>query len=283
MIKDEVAIIVGCSYTYYEYEIDGLTKNHSWTDYLGFKKVFNFARPGLGNRGMTDRVLYFLLTGYVFKKNTNIIDMSNLSPKVDRIIIALSGWDRFTTPYQQFIPSHYWWRDEEEYKNDIDKNRNPSAKELMWWWQKRWGDPDLYEKSGQSIIINMIDETLKGLLTVAYICEQKKIPLHVFQLLRPWTNKIPEDKRNIFNEICFKHLTDSQLSHELHSLKYTDLIGFPFDENIGGREFWDPLYAKHEPHNIRISLTDPKDAHPNEFGHKLVAEKVLNELNFNLK
>ena len=68
MIKDEVAIVTGCSFTHNEYEIDGLTKNHSWADYLGFKKVFNHARPGIGNRGMLDRVLYFLLTGSVFKR-----------------------------------------------------------------------------------------------------------------------------------------------------------------------------------------------------------------------
>ena len=203
--------------------------------------------------------------------------MSDLSPKVDRIIIALSSWDRFSTPYQQFIPSHYWFR-EEHYETDL-KDGHASAHEQMMWWHKRYGNPDFYKDIGKSIIINMIDETLKGLLTVAYICEQKKIPLHVFQMLNPWINTIPENQRSILNEICLKHLVDSQLSYKLHSLKYTDLIGFPFDENIGGREFWMPLEKEYD---LKIRIR-PEDAHPNEFGHKLVADRVLNELNFNLK
>tara|TARA_B100001173_G_C15989577_1_gene548343 strand:+ start:286 stop:1116 length:831 start_codon:yes stop_codon:yes gene_type:complete len=276
MIKDEVAIVTGCSFTLNEYEIDGLTKNHSWADYLGFKKVFNHGRPGMGNRGMLDRVLYFLLTGSVFKMGTHEIDTSDLSPKVDRIIIALSSWDRFATPYQQFIPSHYWFR-EKAYETDI-KSEHASAHKQMMWWHKKYGNPDFSKDFGKSIIINMIDETLKGLLTVAHICEQKKIPLHVFQMLNPWITTIPENQRSILNEICLKHLVDSQLSYKLHSLKYTDLIGFPFDENIGGREFWISICRSHA--KIHIS---PEDAHPNELGHKLIAEKLLNELNFNLK
>ena len=194
----------------------------------------------------------------------------------------------------------------------IEKSENPHidmwGEKRMLWWHKKYGNPNLEDLEKYGVLpqemVRMIDSILHSLLILANICAQKNIPLHVFQMLEvfvlPYGKHLGADKEPILVKGIFNHIIHSPLTKKLKELEYQkklELVGFPF---ITGSIIWEEVVEENRIHlddeankkryrswtnefetaNITIGNGD---IHPNELGHKLIAEKVLNKLNFNLK
>ena len=174
-----------------------------------------------------------------------------------------------------------------------------TAEKKMMWWHKRYGSPnieDLKENGNMpQEMIKMIDSILHSLLILANICAQKNIPLHIFQMLEVFVLPDGKDAPILEGEI-FKRIIHSPLTKKLKELEYQkklELIGFPF---ITGSIIWEEVIEENRIHlcdelektryrswvnefetaNVTIGNGD---THPNDLGHKLIAEKVLNKLN----
>tara|TARA_B100001250_G_C19815874_1_gene798342 strand:- start:2250 stop:3188 length:939 start_codon:yes stop_codon:yes gene_type:complete len=302
-INDETVLLSGCSYSVDVYT----TKNqehyeNTWPKLLPFKDIINLSLRGASNCEFISRVIDFLLADTIYDEAHR--NFKTHSKKVDRVIIALTQWDRFDTPYDRIFPHYFWWFNDEELQESIKKNEGErfvdmTTEKKMLWWHKRYGSPnieDLKENGNMpQEMIKMIDSILHSLLILANICAQKNIPLHIFQMLEVFVLPDGKDKTILEGEI-FKRIIHSPLTKKLKELEYQkklELIGFPF---ITGSIIWEDVIEENRIHlcdelektryrswsnefeTANVTIGDG-DLHPNELGHKLIAEKVLNKLN----
>ena len=97
-INDETVILSGCSYSVDVYT----TKNqehykNTWPTLLPFKNVINLSLCGASNCEFISRAIDFLLADIIYEEDHRSFKTHN--KKVDRVIVALTQWDRFDTPY----------------------------------------------------------------------------------------------------------------------------------------------------------------------------------------
>lgn len=222
-----------------------------WADHLLFdEEVINVSWSGIGN----DLII------------RNAIDALITNPNVNRVIIALSQWVRFSIRGKYFnpqifnkppdIPKHnpYGRRETKIYQRDIQALERLTG----------------YKESQVKAIFNtplaiqtMIDDTLRDIYILHQLCKHRGVQLHVFQMLQPLAgfNKST-------NAIITKNMLNSYYFDLLDSTEDIDLIGWPFLNELGGSWFDSSLQS--------LERVGNGDAHPNLSGHIKLAE-MFNE------
>lgn len=276
-IKNETLLVSGCSYTikdYYNGFIPGtnppvkdIIHSNTWTTMLGFKKVINMAENGDGNDIIINKCIEHLL------------DDRKQDP--DRIIIALTNWDRFCTPYSTYTPGVFMWFTPKEFKRHQpggDKEATTPGMKREIEWHKKWGNPNSFTFS------NMIGNTIRSIIILHELCLKRGIPCHVFQLLDPWTWPDNPESLKLFgdpNKMVFNEFFNHPLANKFANLKNIDMVGYPFEKTWGGYQFWRDICIEnledYQSGKLRISK---EDGHPSPYGHILIAKKVLAELNY---
>ena len=267
--KNETIIVTGCSYTtqpyntIQSYEHEEVTINNTWSTYIQCKKMINTAGCGKGNYEMIKHAL-----AYIY---------ANPNEKIDRVIVALSGWQRFYTPQMKFTGYGGFWDDRETVKKHLDaeiftpagpKNFRGLRHELV--WQYEFGPPN------KDDIVKMIKDTFISLNNLYHVCIAKSIKLHVFQMLNPWP--FPEkgtDEHHMLLTTSYEEIMELSTLYDIFREKKVDIYGFPFITELGGEWVWHDFYRRNRRHRYTI----PGDGHPNEIGHKRLSEKILKNLN----
>jgi len=255
--KNETIIVTGCSFTVQPYKPPDqeLVIDKTWSTYIKCKKLINVAECG---RGSYEMIKYAL--DYIF---------ANPNEKIDRVIVALSGWQRFYTPYNRFTGHKVFWYSNEEAQNVLDNNLDGYI-EFEAWWQARMGIPS------DRVIKQMIDDTFINLNALYLVCKSKNIKLHVVQMLAPFHMPTKNTAEyNMMITTTYERLMYIFSVYEIFRDNKADLYGFPFLTELGGEWIWHKFYR----HNGYRNYTIPGDGHPNEIAHKLICEKILENLN----
>jgi hypothetical protein len=251
----EHVIVSGCSFTdkdFFsqqnpEYNCD----YKKWPEYIDVDcHITNVAKSGFGNTQIVQSAL------------TEIASTDN----VDRVVIALSDWFRFGTPQNncgRLLGTTINPYLADSHKKNLDKNiielRNAhtvikeKSLELC-----NYLDIDI---ENHNVCRYTAHQTLLNIWILHEICKSKNIKLHVFQLHNCEWNKFSMQRlaKEILQNPIFKKLDD---------ISNIDLIGWPFVESLGGICVENKLLPKFDS-RYRISA---KDAHPNEYGHKVIGE-----------
>ncbi len=213
-----------------------------WADQLSFDdKVINVSRSGIGN----DLII------------RNAIDALLKYSNVNRVIIALSQWVRFSIRGRFFNPqifkgvrdsvkdTLYGKRETNIFRKDIKTIETLTGSE----------EPEIKAMFNTPLAIEtMIDDTLRDIYILQQLCKQRGVRLHVFQMLQPWAG-FDESARNAIT----KELLNRDYFDIMDSLNGIDLIGWPFTPLLGGYFFDKSL--------ISIDRVGNGDAHPNKQGH----------------
>ena len=206
---------------------------------------------------------------YIFRNAIWALNKENIS----MIVLALSNWDRFEVPYDNYG---------KEKLGLYEKTKNYKPLSLP--------DDDFssfYKKHYN--IPYYIDSTASYLLSIQEICSYRNIPLVIIQPVAPfhpnsekeindYRKKYYDDyidnksnlkyiNKNLLCECSFdsKSLIHADRSNQLWS-KFTRL----YPENVMG---------KHD--KMGDEFIDKWDGHPNQNGHKMIANYIINHLNKN--
>lgn len=280
-IKNETLLLGGCSFSLERFSsihanIEDITD--TWPSLLGFKEVINVAKGGKGNEYMINKCIEHLLSSNADKSNP------------DRIIIALTEWDRFDTPYCHFTPSMIMWNTPEEVREfTVKEPRWANREGNTFWLYEKFGNPDY------NVAKEMATISYRAILTLHEMCLSRKIPLHIFQLLKGWS--FPESGKQLemfsrtkaiemFSAAFFKNEFAKQLVTTAQS-GTLDLVGYPFCHDWGGSSIWGDIIRAVEKEDrgrdrdarVNALCVSDVDGHPSILGHQKISEKVLNVLN----
>ena len=230
-------ITSGCSFT----ESIRPNQEKSWADYLAEKlgkKLTNYGRGGAGNE-------------YIYNSVVDNLD-------TDLVVVMWSCFDRwdfhkgsFELPYLIEDGGNMPRKDElvntstEEFENTYvaDENIAELSKVML--------------KNNLDDLEYQIKKTIRWMVSLQHICEQKNIPL--IQCLgfgkRRWNKDIELAKTSL----------DYKPFYELEHKS----LGWPFVERIGGFTMMDKLHKDMFVSNF--------DRHPNDKGHKYISEIIYDE------
>ena len=219
-----------------------------WADQLPFDdKIINVSVAGIGN----DLII------------RNAIDALLKYSNVNRVIIALSQWVRFSIRGRFFNPqifpresdsakdTLYGKRETNIYRKDIKAIENLTGCE----------EPEIKDMFRTPLAIEtMIDDTLRDIYILQQLCKQRGVRLHVFQMLQPFAGWRGESARKAVAKIMLSR----DYFDIIENLNDIDLIGWPFTPLLGGYFFDESL--------ISIDRIGNGDSHPNKQGHIKLAE-----------
>lgn len=218
-----------------------------WADQLPFDdKIINVSVSGIGN----DLII------------RNAIDALLKYSNVNRVIIALSQWVRFSIRGRFFNPqifngvrdsakdTLYSKRETNICRKDIKTIETLTGSE----------EPEIKAMFHTPLAIEtMIDDTLRDIYILQQLCKQRGVRLHVFQMLQPLAGFDDSAKKAVAKKMLSRDYFDI-----IESLNDIDLIGWPFTSILGGYFFDQSL--------ISIDRVGNGDAHPNKQGHIKLAE-----------
>lgn len=223
----------------------------TWPDMLD-GKVTNVAVSGQCNPGMIAGALHQIYRD-----------------KPDRVIIALSCWSRFTAAAHTINPLflfHNTHRDITTW-NFSELDNEEYEKQLKWLSGMIKSNKSPEESILDFVYKNtpyLIWKTALDLNTLACVCEQQGIKLHIFQMLNPFG--VPHKHKKLYRYFSTQ-LIASDLFMSLYDHK-VDLIGYPWISNAGGFNIDDDILSREEgKHRVGDG-----DAHPNEQGHRLIGD-----------
>jgi len=233
-------VIGGCSFSDPNYisriEKDYDTSFKKWFEYLD-GDVVSVAKSGINNGEMINRVI-----DHIMFNDTDVA------------IVALTDWMRFNIINLRFSADIMLKRTYDPFwEKYIDPALIKIADEML-------GRFDLPKHVLTIEIVKYcITLTYRQIITLSEICKSKNIDLHIFQMI----------DLNVLREID-KEFNDTLLGHRyfeyLWENESANIIGFPFIRSAGGIIVDDFI-----PRQGRISESDH---HPNELGHKIIAEWV---------
>lgn len=209
-----------------------------WPEYLKFKEpILNISKSGRGN----DSIIRLAMDAIV----------SN--PEVTRVIISLSQWERFSLRGYNINPGIITREGygDEEVITKYSRNENFIATKQLSLIKRFTNKTKDILKSEQTYRI-MTEDLFRDIFLLHKLCRERKIKLHVFQMLKPF-NSVDSKLKHVASCIY-----DNHYFNYLDDCKDIDLIGWPFIKNIGG-EYFHTLLAKKE----RVGNGD---AHPNRAG-----------------
>ena len=226
-------ITSGCSFT----ESIRPNQEKSWPDYLAEKlgkKLTNYGRGGAGNE-------------YIYNSVVDNLD-------TDLVIVMWSSFDRWDFHWGHFqLP--YLIEDGGSMPRK-DKLVNTSTGEFA---NTYVADENITELSKVMLKNNLdnreyqIKKTIRWMVSLQHICEQKNIPL--IQCL----GFLDYDYETASTSINYKPFYE--LEHKS--------LGWPFVERIGGFTIMDKLHKDMFVSNF--------DKHPNDKGHKYISEIIYDE------
>ena len=307
---NEKLIVSGCSFTESPYH--ALVPPHevlvdkTWPHRLGFKdeNIINMGAGGQANDYIIDSVIKQLL---VYDK------------KPDRIIIALTEWERFTDPFRQYNSyngllskthaeiDHQIETAEEKYIDDISTNHD--HRPIRWLTKgaalvkeitngEKWG-------VNSNFYWNLLNHTFHRIIILCELCKQRNIPLHILQLMPMFY--LPPRDRDFENFLKISKMIKKSMDSNyyakilLENYDEVDLVGFPWFEPMGGYHIWERVKVegrkRFKPRDVKIGYEyqaaqdfikehgkEPSgrflghDHHPNELGHQLLADRILEEM-----
>lgn len=220
-----------------------------WFDLLNTdKKVKSIAASGAGQDWMF----------------TQIMNEIQTNSEVKCIVWALSDWLRFRIGDRNFNPQLSY---KVKQRNGV-KNQYQSQNRLAY-EQNRICDITRFDD--EKVMDEAIDKNYTYLAAISEVCRARGIKLVIFQML--YICKVSTFYNYRFTEKFFKHRT-----HKYLPKLGAELIGWPFVPELGG-ETVDDLLFESEPvkHAWRVGNGD---MHPNDKGHKFIAEWVNSNVQF---
>ena len=224
-----------------------------WSEYLKYKEsVINVSKSGRGN----DAIIKTAIDTIVSNNN------------ITRVIISLSQWERFSLRGYDINPGIISM---DGYGNEDKRTTTSYFKRERITANKQLYDVNTYTKDTNKTrdILNseksyriMTEDLFRDIFLLHKLCRERKIKLHVFQMLKPFNSvnlKLKHVLLSIYDSYYFNYLDDC---------KDIDLIGWPFLNNLGG-EFLHKFISEED-------WVGDGDAHPNGIGQIKLGE-IINE------
>ena len=204
-------------------------------------KLVNLSTSGSGNSQIFAKSLDYIT------KNKN---------KIGKIIISWSGWYRM-----DFEP---------ENKNDLWKNINTVVPVgLVDGNVGRDNHDTLVDIMRKTKIINynsILNKFIRYVYLMQIMCESLNIDYYMISSI---FEKDP-DNQKIYEYIISKMLLKNSYFELINEDKF---IGWPICENLGGYCMQNIIHSTNKKY-----LISAYDNHPNELGHKLIGQHILNEI-----
>lgn len=234
-------IVSGCSWSNRDY----FSRVHPTWDTSQYKKwdellehhygwnIVNLSENALGNQEMIRRA-----TEKTYCEN------------VERIIIPLSQWYRFSTPGgYKFHPNGVIDPMPVHWDNEVTEQRKKDHNK----WTKRQTDYFELLPFSDRMQKDLVETTLFEILRLIDLCKYKNIELIIFQMIEPNIKESLIDE--VYTNQHFKIISES---------KNTRLFGWPFFVELGGMSFWNEMNSD--------MLISEYDGHPNREGHQKIFE-----------
>lgn len=250
----ENIIVSGCSWTdkYFtsvicpEYNCD----YKKWPEYINIDcNINNIGSSGWGNAQIIQSVLKEIA----------------LNNNVDRVVIALSNWYRFSVPTNNcgefgYNINPYLVDSNKRHKLQLHHSKQKALQSL----NKNIKVCEYLEIDiiNPNVCRYIVNQTMLNIWILYEICKSKNIKLHIFQLLNC------SSYQKLSQECLAKEILINPIFKKLDGISNIDLIGWPFLENLGGTSVEYMILPKQDG-KYKIS---PEDGHPNEYGHKLIGE-----------
>lgn len=245
-MKSKKTIVSGCSWTDRNYsswwhpELD--TSWKKWDEHVGEHygwDIINVGTSGAGNDVIIDRALDM------------IYNIGNTD--VDRCILALSQWQRFSLPNNKFInPNLLKWKDK--------KRPIRSTEELM----KLHPFNDHFHAC-------MVNNILFMLYRFIDICIIKNIEVIIVQMISSTENFKAFTSDSMYYNLNNRMLTNpyfTKIEVEANNNKNVKLLGWPFSTDLGGLNIKYLLDKRMPKDRWKVSN---QDGHPSAEGNKEIA------------
>lgn len=252
-------VVGGCSWT------DGRFKSieeildckwPKWPDLIegNWNKVINTGESGLGN-------------GEIIRKVKNEI---LLNSDVTTIIIAFTGWYRYSFPggykHNPLIVHSYTQTESDKKRLKHYLEKYPEWSEL--YYRSKWCE-DNFPLREKIIQRTCIEPVMIELYSLIQICLYRNIRFVGFQML-DFSSRGHLDL-NIFIQKCFQSNKYFLPIDKLNANGDIDMLNWPFIDLMINSIDYDL------PKAYRISADD---FHPNEIGHKYIADWVMDQVDF---
>lgn len=249
--KRNKVLVHGCSFTDSNFQStdhkDLVTDWLAWPDILAERhnwELNNLAIMGNSNNSMfQDAISELLLSDY------------------DYCIIALTEWWRYDTAFGP-IDYNLWFMDE-----------NARVTEQIRHSPERWDNiqdqfkiMELLKPSPRNEKL-IVDETLRWMHELVYMCMQKNVKLIMFQMLNAIGNSMAPIKPLLDHVISNPHF--ARLDN-LRKEPNISLVGWPYHTELGGSRMTARLEGDWQVSKI--------DTHPNGNGHMQIANAIEEEL-----
>jgi hypothetical protein len=264
--SSKYVLAAGCSFTdpnfesviYDDYDASFTKWPEIFADYLDLP-VKNFGRSGVDNT-------------YIFQRL-----VEDIAENHDKIEIVLVGWTelhRYNIFGNQFHNPASWIKGHFENRKKVPYVEFMKASEPFYHWMFTEG-LNTSPKSNRSIIRSSLENLFVRMSTLQKLCEIHGIK-HLQAGLSGSVNRGYFDLASTLGVPTFwdkDHTFHAMMSTQnFHKVNGAHVIGWPFLEELGGKEF-NFSYRKKE---WQVGENDP---HPNEIGHQAIAQLYIDKYN----
>ena len=264
--SSKYVLAAGCSFTdpnfesviYDDYDANFTKWPEIFGDYLHLP-VKNIGRSGVDNT-------------YIFQKLVE--DIAENHDKIEIVVVGWTELHRYNIYGQQFHNPASWIKKHFQDRKNIGRIEFMQASEPFYHWIFSKGLNE-YPKSNMSIVKNSLENLFTRIATLQKLCESYGIK-HLQAGLSGSVNRTYFDladaigvKTSWSADDTFRAMMATQSFHKVNSAY---IIGWPFLEELGGKEF-NFSYRKKE---WQVGEDDP---HPNEIGHQAIAQLYIDKYN----
>jgi len=226
------------------------------------QNVVNLSVKGYGNLAICKHT-----QDYVIKYHENI----------DFCIVGLTRWERVEDSLLNRITKKFAGSYIKEknlngtYYHSDEKYKNPEREYFL----------EEFKYSNKSMLVY---STLRSIYELQKVCEEYNIKCIFISLLNP----LPSNPVEGFNLTTIQKILHTIIKNPYFDLINTQYcIGWPFISLLGGFNIFDKYFRDNTSYLIGTTIKifdDGKiekkwDSHPNQRGHNLICEKIINELN----
>ena len=260
--------VFGCSFTTESYE----SRNHPKIDFTDMKQWPYFVSTHYGWN-----LINCALSGYSNEHMCiDAISVVSHNPRIKRVILGLSQWQRFYTPWEDFNVNGYlnWIKYKNDYANGLMEEEEFKKLEKVYDKHYFFNLMDNMGWKAHTELKNITDQ-LKNIQALSNTCRLFDVELILFQLLPFKPGQSPNSKK----DYVFA-LGSDPLFEKINKMNHVKILGYPMITELGGREAAYEIESLIGEAEFRIS---DEDGHPSQTGHKEISKWFIENYNKCLK
>jgi len=199
----------------------------------------------------------------------DILNILFIEKKVDRVVLGLTEWLRFPLITKCLNVSFSFYVQQKERENKLDTLDN-AQRDYGRLCSTFFNDVENLDDWGPDLLTKIMDVNMRKVLTLIEICKARGIKLYIMQVLE---GVRPELIGHRFTEWVINHIIESDMWKLISDSKDFTAIGWPFFWEMGGQPAEKLLQkGKGFRREDKIHRISERDAHPNNEGHRIIAE-----------